>query len=231
MRRQLIERHQLRFDEQLPQASDSDFIARYLLLTRAAYTLVPLAVYEYRRRGDGSSIVDQQQQNVTRYKLVFGRAHRRLLELSAHETGSDDCPQWLANTILYFTFYLFRRNRSADSPVYETDAGVLAEIRGALQKNLRSIGAARIRAFRLHDVPLDMRAAWLAAAQGELRSSPVERLGVVASESTACVSFVSSNLSLPRGLRIEGRHLRSWTLRRAVSSTLGGPGRSSTSCD
>ena len=153
----------LRMHEGLPTASDADFIMRYLLATGAQYVLVPGAEYFYQRRADDSSIVKTQERNIERFRIVFGVTHRALLE-----AAGPDCPRWLANTLLYFTSYLFRRNLQRDSPVYDTDRTVLREIAAALRANLGRIGAAHIERFSLVAIPTEIRMAWLAAAlEGE----------------------------------------------------------------
>ncbi|MCW2289850.1 glycosyltransferase involved in cell wall biosynthesis [Leucobacter luti] len=161
----------LRFNTRLPAASDSDFIMRFLLLNGARYVYVPAARYDYQRRADDSSIVKTQEENVERYRVVFGETHPALLELAGTE-----CPSWLANTLLYFVYYLFRRNRREDSPVYSTPEKTLRTLREDLTRNLIRIGGANIRAFRIFDVPLEIRMAWLAAAEGGISRSPVEVL-------------------------------------------------------
>ncbi|WP_449283271.1 glycosyltransferase [Leucobacter sp.] len=212
-----IAAHRQRVREDLPTASDADFIMRYLLLNGARYVLVPSAEYCYRRRIDDSSIVKTQERNIERFTTVFGVTHRALLE-----SAGAECPQWLANTLLYFTFYLFRRNRQADSPVYGVAQGVLDEIRAELAENLRRMGARRIESFRIFDVPLEMRMAWLFAAQRGLRRSPVERLGGDPASSLR-VGFYSDAPGAPGGLEVSGAGIRETKVRRVeyLGSTWG----------
>lgn len=197
MRRDIVERYALRFDPRLVQASDTDFLMRYFVRTGARYVLVPSALYEYRRREDESSIVVKQEKNLQRYRVVFGQTHRALLELVG-----DECPQWLANTLLYFSFWPFRRNRSADSSTYLVPQPELDEISDELIENLRRIGPERIGRFRVLDVPIDMRAAWLAAAESTLRHSPVEHLGYNDARDLRRVAFYSSDREPPDDLKV-----------------------------
>ena len=190
-----IRRHALSARTDLPTASDADFIMQYLLATRPRFVLVRSAEYRYQRRADGSSIVKSQESNIERNVIVFGVSHRALLDRAGAE-----CPQWLANTLLYFAYYLFRRNRSDHSPVYATPTPVLAEIAREFRENLRRIGVERIMRFRMHDMHLDIRAAWLAAAAGSLHESPVELLSS-ATPGQARVAIYSSESEPPSGLR------------------------------
>lgn len=168
-----IREHDLRVHEGLPTASDADFIMRYLVATGARYLLVPDAIYHYQRRADDSSIVKRQERNIERFTVVFGETHRALL-LST--TG--ECPRWLANTLLYFTSYLFRRNLQAQSPVYDTPAETLAIIDAELRRNLQLIGATHITAFRIVALPHEIRMAWIAAATNQrFTQTPVHALG------------------------------------------------------
>ncbi|MBL3699738.1 glycosyltransferase family 2 protein [Leucobacter luti] len=166
-----IRANALRMRPELVTESDADFIMQFLIATAPRYVLVPTAEYFYQRRVDASSIVKTNESNIERFRVVFGVTHRDLLVAAGPE-----CPQWLANTLLYFVTYLFRRNLQLDSPVYRTDPAVLSEIRAELIFNLRLIGQDRIRSFRVFDVPIEMRMAWLAQTGG-LSSSPVEWLG------------------------------------------------------
>ncbi|MFD5601031.1 glycosyltransferase family 2 protein [Leucobacter sp. NPDC058333] len=193
-----IQRHQLSVRTDLPTASDADFIMQYLIATRARYVLIPSAEYFYQRRADGSSIVKSQESNIARNVVVFGVSHRELLR-----RAGTQCPQWLANTLLYFAFYLFRRNRTEHSPVYSTPRPVLAEISREFRTNLQLIGSDRIMKFRLHDVPVDIRAAWLAAT-GALRSSPVELLND-RGFGIARVAVYSPEANPPMGLQLAGK--------------------------
>lgn len=197
-----IAAHGQRVRRDLPTASDADFIMRYLLLNGARYVLVPSAEYLYQRRADDSSIVKTQEANIARFTTVFGVTHRSLLDAAGSE-----CPQWLANTLLYFTFYLFRRNHRADSPVYSTSDWDLREIRAELAENLRRIGGAGIERFRIFDVPLEIRMAWLAAAQPDRRRSPVERLHAEVRGSEIRVGFYSPDLGQPEALEAVGAEI------------------------
>ena len=201
--------HGQRVREDLPTASDADFIMRYLLLNGARYVLVPAADYLYQRRVDASSIVKTQERNIERFTTVFGVTHRDLLA-----AAGDDCPQWLANTLLYFTNYLFRRNRLEDSPVYGVDQGVLDRIRAELTENLRRIGAERIAAFRIVDLPVETRLAWTLAARPGLRRSPVELHAVDPADGTLRAGVFVEEPGEPAGLRVTGTDVLETKVRR-----------------
>lgn len=193
----------LRMREDLVTGEDTDFIVRYLLAVGARYVLVPEARYRYQRRADESSIVKTQEKNIDRYRVLFGSSYPALLD-----QAGPQCPQWLANMLLYFVFYLFDRNRSAHAAVYATDEATLAEIREALRGLLERIGPEQIDAFRVHNLPLDMRAAWLAAAaagdQGPdtpLPVTAVERHDYNEARGLLRVSFTSVDAALPAALR------------------------------
>ena len=197
-RRSVIDAHGLRFDERILQSSDTDFIGHFLLCNGARYVLVPGARYQYLRRADGSSIVSAHSGNMSRYASLFGVSHRGLLD-----RAGEECPQWLANLLLYFVFMLFRRNRRADTPVDLASEAELARIRAELTQNLARIGVRGIRRFDLFAVPLEFRAAWLAAVE-ELRSSPVEHLLWAPAAGTRRIAIYSSRPVPPAGLRADG---------------------------
>ncbi|RZT62936.1 bifunctional glycosyltransferase/CDP-glycerol:glycerophosphate glycerophosphotransferase [Leucobacter luti] len=189
-RRDIITAHGLRFNEEILQSSDTDFIGHFLLCNGAQYVLVPGARYQYMRRSDGSSIVSTHSGNMSRYASLFGISHRGLLD-----RAGDECPPWLANLLLYFVFMLFRRNRNQHTPVDLEGAAELARIRKRLRENLRSIGARNITQFDLFDTPSEFRAAWLSALD-HVESSAVEHLSWSPADGTRRVGILTTRRSL-----------------------------------
>lgn len=165
--RALIAEHGLHMDERLRAGSDADFNMHYLIANGARYVVVPKAIYRYLKRGDGTSIIDRASKSYTRYEATIAHSHRGILDFAG-----GPCPQWLANSLLYTVFHLFRGNRRANSPAYSLPSAQRRLIAAALRENLRRIGAANIDGCTVVDLPFEIRAAWRAAVE-PLRSSAV----------------------------------------------------------
>ncbi|MBP1326083.1 GT2 family glycosyltransferase [Leucobacter exalbidus] len=196
----VIRNAQMRYDERLRQASDSVFLARFLLAVGGRHVVVPEAEYEYRRRADGSSIVSQQQRHITGFDAVFAGPHRELIEEA--QSLCDQIPQWLANVLLHLSYIVFQRNVSADSPTYRMSASELQRVTDALTENLRRLGAERIASFQAgFPLPVEVRMAWLAAV-GEIQASPVLLRSSDPVTGQQRVSLYTSSLAQPAGLQL-----------------------------
>jgi GT2 family glycosyltransferase len=101
-RRDVVERHTLRFDPQIrPNFEDGHFAARYLLaLPRPLVGFVPEARYQYRKRSDTTSTLAQSKSGADRYTRVLRHGYLDLLR-QASADGTRPVPQWLQNVILY----------------------------------------------------------------------------------------------------------------------------------
>ncbi|MEV8337713.1 glycosyltransferase [Leucobacter sp. NPDC077196] len=199
----------LRYDERLRQASDSMFLAHFLLRAGARHVVVPDAVYQYRRRADGSSIVAQQQRLIQNFDAVFSGPHRELLDIAPSPT-----PQWLANVILHLSYIVFQRNFSEHSPTYRMPPSELRSLREAFVANLRLIGDAGVRDFCAgFPLPVEVRVAWLAAL-GAVDASPVLVREVDEVRGVQLLSLFSSSPHPPEGLRIAGEWISNGALER-----------------
>ncbi|MFV0433697.1 MAG: CDP-glycerol glycerophosphotransferase family protein [Leucobacter sp.] len=164
---EVIQRAGLRFDERLRTGSDADFNLRYLIENGARYVVAPRAVYHYLKRGDGTSIIDRATKSYSRYEVTIGASHSEILD-----RAGDRCPQWLANSLLYAVYHLFRGCLRPNSPAYMLTSEQRRSISRALRDNLARIGAENILGFNVVDLPFEIRCAWLAAV-GPLTSTPV----------------------------------------------------------
>lgn len=183
--RDIIEKNGLVFDELLRTGSDSDFNLHYLIDNGARYVAVPEAVYWYINRGDGTSIIDRAAGNYSRYELTLGHSQPHILD----HIG-EHCPQWLANSLLYAVYHLFRGNLRPNSPVYALPPDQRSRIRAALLNNLRRIGADGISHFRVVDLPIEIRYAWLTPVRG-IPVSPVLQRQTDALQHRRRISFYS----------------------------------------
>ena len=106
-RRDLIEKHRLRFDSRIfPTFEDSHFVNRFLLLnpnTEVAFLKVP--TYYYRKRSDGTSVLDNATQSREWFlnSLRFGPLD--LLHQAVEMAGG--VPRFIQRTVLYDVLWRF----------------------------------------------------------------------------------------------------------------------------
>lgn len=115
MRMSVIEEHALRFDDRIrPTFEDAHFVGRYILLSgRHTLGLVASAKYHYRRRTDGTSLVQSGHSSREKYLSVLEHGELGLLRF-AKERGA--VPRWLENTVLYDLVWYYRNERFVESP-------------------------------------------------------------------------------------------------------------------
>ncbi|MFC8304532.1 CDP-glycerol glycerophosphotransferase family protein [Specibacter sp. NPDC057265] len=101
MRRSIIDKHQLRFDERIrPTFEDGEFIGRFMsYLERPVVGLVSSARYLYRKRGDGSSLVQSGWGHPERYDEVLRYGYLGLFKGLQERLGH--VPVWAQNMVLY----------------------------------------------------------------------------------------------------------------------------------
>ena len=113
-RRDLIERHKLRFDPRVfPTFEDGHFANRFLLLnpdTEVAF--LKNAVYRYRKRADGTSILDRAKQNPAWCLDALRYGYIDLLNQAQRTAGA--VPYFIQKTVLYDI--LFRFDYLVDHP-------------------------------------------------------------------------------------------------------------------
>ena len=111
-RRDRICASDLRFDPAIrPNFEDASFTARYLSAAQEPLLgVIADAEYLYRRRFDGSSLVQQSWSQEAKYTTVLEHGYLDLLRRCAESTGS--VPLWAQNTVLYDLLFYFRREEN-----------------------------------------------------------------------------------------------------------------------
>lgn len=101
LKRSVLESHSLRFDERIrPTFEDAELIGRYLgKLSEPIVGLVSSARYLYRKRGNGSSLVQSSWGRLERYDEVLRFGYLGLLNGLHNELGI--VPRWAQNMVLY----------------------------------------------------------------------------------------------------------------------------------
>ncbi|AIY00844.1 hypothetical protein ART_1245 [Arthrobacter sp. PAMC 25486] len=101
LRKSVIDEHDLRFDERIkPTFEDGEFIGRFMsYLEKPIVGLVSNARYLYRKRGDGSSLVQSGWGQAERYDHVLKYGYIGLLDGLREKLGY--VPVWAQNMVLY----------------------------------------------------------------------------------------------------------------------------------
>ena len=122
LRKSVIDEHDLRFDERIkPTFEDGEFIGRYMShFDRPIVGLVSNARYLYRKRGDGSSLVQSGWGQAERYDEVLKYGYIGLLEGLRNKLGY--VPVWAQNMVLYdIQWYLSEDKKMNSSTAWLSD--------------------------------------------------------------------------------------------------------------
>ncbi len=114
----------LRFDHRIrPNFEDGHFSSRYLLLAPdPKVAFLATARYQYRKRSDQSSTLQNSQRHPGRFTAVLRHGYLDALETAQRELGH--VPEWLQNFVLYELSYYFAAEDSGSkvvSPAPEAD--------------------------------------------------------------------------------------------------------------
>lgn len=99
----------LRFDGTIrPNFEDAFLTAVYLSsFDEPKLGIVADALYHYRQRGDGSSLLQRSWSDEDKYTTVLERGYLTLLQTISERRGR--VPVWVQNTVLYDLLFYFRR--------------------------------------------------------------------------------------------------------------------------
>ncbi|MGR6900005.1 bifunctional glycosyltransferase/CDP-glycerol:glycerophosphate glycerophosphotransferase [Glutamicibacter sp. BSL13] len=133
-----------------PAFEDAHFIGIYLAqFKEPVLGLVASARYYYRKRANGSSLIDTTWTKTEKFTNEPKYGHLGLLEYLSEHTGS--VPVWAQNMVLYSLYWYFRADRSLSSPLKNVPQELLDEFWNSLYKIFEYIDADVIRAFNLVD--------------------------------------------------------------------------------
>lgn len=122
LRKSVIDEHDLRFDERIrPTFEDGEFIGRFMShLERPVVGFVSNARYLYRKRGDGSSLVQSGWGQAERYDEVLRFGYIGLLDGLRNRLGH--VPVWAQNMVLYdIQWYLSEDKKMNSSTAWLSD--------------------------------------------------------------------------------------------------------------
>jgi glycosyltransferase involved in cell wall biosynthesis len=136
----------LEFDVRVkPHFEDGHLIGR-LILESGTHTLGLLASakYHYRRRADGSSLVQSSYLKPDKYTSLLRHGY---LDLLGHAARLGEVPRWVENTVLYELLWYFRAERAVHSPSALAPSEVFDEFHELVEEIRHYISDDSIRAF------------------------------------------------------------------------------------
>lgn len=165
-RRDVLMESGLLFDERIvPNFEDAHLTALYLARwDRPRIAFLADAAYHYRRRADGSSLVQGGWSKPGKYLNIPRHGWLDLLTRIREQRGR--VPLWTQHLVLYDAFYYFRADRRSDSPIAGVPAEWTAQFLDTLAEVLAFVDAETIEDYRLTRVPAETRRALLLAFKG-----------------------------------------------------------------
>jgi glycosyltransferase involved in cell wall biosynthesis/CDP-glycerol glycerophosphotransferase (TagB/SpsB family) len=159
-RRAVIEKYGLRYDPTVrPVWEDGHLTVRYLSkFERPRIAMMADAIYYYRRRSDGSSLMDGQWTSTGKFIDVPRNGWLDSLRVAASEHDGQ-VPPWIQNMIIYDIIGYFKQERRSPSPTGNTPREVSDEFFSILREIMTYIDLDVLDGFRVNYVPFEIRKA------------------------------------------------------------------------
>lgn len=174
LRNSILKSHNLKFDERIkPTFEDAELIGRYLgKCDRPVVGLVSSARYLYRKRGDGSSLVQSSWGRLERYDEVLRYGYLGLLKGLEYQLGY--VPRWAQNMVLYdLQWYLTEDKKMHSSSAWIPEES-LQVFHALLVKIFAYIDRDAIQEYNLTSMSWITRTAMLVHFKGQgVRLQPV----------------------------------------------------------
>jgi glycosyltransferase involved in cell wall biosynthesis/CDP-glycerol glycerophosphotransferase (TagB/SpsB family) len=186
LRRAVLNKYGLRYDGRVrPVWEDGHLVARYLAkFERPRVATMASAKYYYRRRTDGSSLMQGAWANPAKFTEVPRWGWLDALRIAETERGR--VPLWLQNMVLYDLWGYFQRDRQSPSPTAGIPSEVTEEFYAILDEVMPYLDLAAIESYRVGQVPHEVRRAVMMGLKGAYRR-PTE---IVADELDAAQGLV-----------------------------------------
>ncbi|WP_181419668.1 bifunctional glycosyltransferase/CDP-glycerol:glycerophosphate glycerophosphotransferase [Arthrobacter psychrolactophilus] len=151
VRRDFIEANSIRFNENVrPGFEDADFIGRYLgKFERPVIGLVASARYYYRKRSNGTSLIDTTWTKPEKFSHEPKYGHLGMLRSITADRGYT--PKWAQNTVLYSLYWYFLADRSWNSPIAGVQKQLLDDFWVVLHEIMMYIDVDVLRQFSLRN--------------------------------------------------------------------------------
>lgn len=165
-RRELLDQWGLRYDPQVrPVWEDGHLTAKYLAkFERPRIAMMADAVYLYRRRADGSSLMQGSWTTPGKYLNV--PRYGWLDALCIIQQERSHVPRYIQNIILYDMLGYFRQERRSPSPTGAVPREVSDEFYSILDEVLLYIDVDAIEGFKVTNSPFEIRKAIVLGLKG-----------------------------------------------------------------
>lgn len=157
LRREVLEEHSLTFDERVrPAFEDGHLIARYLCQwDNPVHGLVATAVYYYRKRATGNSLVQSGWANPDKYTAQVKNGYLDVINYAKLNRGC--VPDWLACQILYDLVWYFKEWESNTSQARRQSSEVLAEFMEYIEELVADISLEQLNLLRVNQPSFKLR--------------------------------------------------------------------------
>ncbi|MET0828248.1 MAG: CDP-glycerol glycerophosphotransferase family protein, partial [Microbacterium sp.] len=161
-----LRRFGLVFDEQIrPNFEDAALITEYLLrLDEPTIGLIPGAVYYYRQREDGTSLVQTSSKDPRKYTTVLERGYLRILETA--RTRHGQVPRWVQFLILYDLQWVLKEDQQIHSSTSALSRATTERFHELLIDVLAYFDANEILRYNVTHLPMRIRVALYATMTG-----------------------------------------------------------------
>lgn len=151
VRRDVVMANSLRFNDDVkPGFEDADFVGRYLgKFETPVMGLVSSARYYYRKRANGTSLIDTTWSKPEKFSHEPRFGHLGMLRAVTVDRGYT--PVWAQNTVLYSLYWYFLADRSWNSPIAGVDQRLLDQFWNTLHEIFKYIDVSTIRNFGLRN--------------------------------------------------------------------------------
>ncbi|WP_404351018.1 bifunctional glycosyltransferase family 2 protein/CDP-glycerol:glycerophosphate glycerophosphotransferase [Phycicoccus jejuensis] len=168
-----IREHGLEFPTDVrPNFEDAFFTALYLGLREApTLAVVREARYLYRRRDDGSSLIQSSWRNPDKYLLLPRVGYLRLAERLAYESG--ELPLWAQTLLLYDLLFYFREDARTYGQTGWLDTETAQEFLRTVAAILQHVADETIESFALVPTSRELRLALVMGLRGSYSTSDV----------------------------------------------------------
>lgn len=149
VKRSVVVENGLLFNENVnPAFEDADFVGRYLsYFDEPVLGLVSSARYYYRKRADGSSLMDTTWSKTEKFTHEPKYGHLGMLEEITRRQGYT--PIWAQNMVLYALYWYFMADKLWNSPIQGVSQDILDDFWNTLDETFEYIESDTIRNFSL----------------------------------------------------------------------------------
>lgn len=177
VRTDVVRENDLRFSSLVkPAFEDAHFIGRYLAcFQEPVIGLVASARYFYRKRANGSSLIDTTWTKPEKFTHEPKYGHLDLLSTIKESYGH--VPVWAQNMVLYSLYWYFRADRQLNSPLRGVDPKLFDDFWDTLYKIFDLIDEDVIRQFNLVNYGWSLKEGILQHFKGRSLDPSLDKLG------------------------------------------------------